>query len=369
LVTAPAGAGKSRLLQEFLHRVEKRGQRALVLQGQGNPLSVATSYGLLGQALRRVCGIEKGESLETSRARLSARVARHMPAAQAREAAMFLGELCAISFPEEDSPQLRAARKDPRLMSTQVSRALVAFLKAECAHGPVLLILEDLHWSDSATIRLLDEVLRELAEQPLLVLALARPEVKELFPGMWSRFLQELPLRGLSQKAGARLVHEVLGPHVSQDEVARLVEQSMGSALFLEELLRAVAEGWSKETPKTIQAMLLSSLLRLGPLPRRTLRAASMFGHTFWVGGVKAVLERQLSSNEELEKSLRQLTELDLVQQQPVSRFPGEAEYRFRHTLVHDAAHNLVPDSLKPAWQQRASAWLEKAREKTPSPS
>jgi hypothetical protein len=365
LVTAPAGAGKSRILHEFLHRTQQRQQPLLVLRGQGNPLSVATSYGMLGQALRRLCGIEKGESLETSRARLSERVARHMPAAQAQEAVMFLGEMCAISFPEEDSPSLRAARSDPRQMSAQVSRALVAFLKAECAQSPVLLALEDLHWSDSVTIRLLDEVLRELAEQPLMVLALARPEVKELFPGLWSRFLQELPLRGLSQKASTRLVQEVLGPGVAQSEVTRLVEQSMGNALFLEELLRAVAEGWSKETPKTILVMLQSQLQRLGPVPRRVLRAASVFGSAFWMGGVKAVLEGQIRSEEDLAKSLRQLMELELVQPQPESLFPGEPEYRFRHTLVREAAYSLVPDSLMPSWKHRVGTWLKMAEAKS----
>jgi serine/threonine protein kinase len=365
LVTAPEGAGKSRILHEFLRRVAQRGQPLMVLRGQGSPLGVATSYGLLGQALRRLCGIEKGESLETSRARLSERVALHMHAAQAREAAVFLGELCAISFPEEDSSPLHTARSDPRLMSAQISRALMAFLKAECTQGPVLLALEDLHWSDAATIRLLDEVLRDLSEQPLMVLALARPEVKDLFPGLWSRFLQEVPLRGLSQKASTRLVHEVLGPRVTQEDAARLVEQSMGNALFLEELLRAAAEGSSKETPGTLLAMVLSSLQRLGPLPRRVLRAASVFGQTFWVGGVKAVLEGQIPSNEELEKSLRQLMDLEMVQLQQGSLFPGEAEYRFRHSLVRDAAYALVPDSLKPSWKQRVATWLKMAEERT----
>ncbi len=367
LVTAPAGAGKSRLLHEFLRRVEQREQPVQVLLGRGDPLGVGTSHGLLGQALRRLCGLEKAEGLETSRARLSERVALHLPAAQAREAAMFLGELCAIPFPEEDSPSLRAARGDPRLMSEQVSRALVAFLKAECAHGPVLLVLEDLHWSDAPTTRRVDEVLRELTEQPFMVLALARPEVKELFPGLWTRFLQELPLRGLSQKASTRLVHEVLGPRLSQDEVARLVERSTGNALFLEELIRGVLEGPGGETPGTVLAMLQSSLQRLGLVQRRILRAASIFGTTFWVGGVKALLEGQLSSEEELERSLRQWVELDVLQFQPGSRFPGEAEYRFRHALMRDAAYSLVPDAPKSSWHRLAQAWLEQAEEKARS--
>jgi predicted ATPase len=202
--------------------------------------------------------------------------------------------------------------------------------------------------------------LRELAEQPLMVLALAGPEVKELFPGLWSRFLQELPLRGLSQKASTRLVQEVLGTRAAPDEVALLVERSTGNALFLEELIRGAVEGSSEQTPGSVQAILLSSLQRLEPNLRKVLRAASLFGQSFWVGGLKALLEGQLS-DEELTQSLRQLVDLEVVQLQPGSRFSGEAEYRFRQLAARDAASSLVPDSLRSAWQQQASIWLEKA--------
>jgi predicted ATPase len=313
---------------------------------------------LLARVLRRLCGISNTESLETSRARLSERVARHLPADQARDVAMYLGELCILPSPEEDSAQLRAARSDTRRINEQMGRALVTFLQAECARGAVLLVLEDLHWSDAATIRLIEEVLRELVEQPLMVLALARPEVKELFPGLWSRFLQELPLRGLSPKASARLAQEMLGTRVAPDEVALLVERSMGNALFLEELIRGAAEGSSEQTPGSVLAVLLSSLQRLGPNPRKVLRTASLFGPTFWVGGLKALLEGQLSE-EELTQSLRQLVELEVVQPQPGGRFPGEAEYRFRQLAVRDAAYSLVPDSLRSTWQRQASAWVD----------
>ena len=363
LVTGAAGAGKSRLIHEFLRRVEQRDLPVQVLRGQGKPLDVGTSYGLLAQVLRQLCGISKTEGLKSSRARLFERVGRHLPADQAHDVAMFLGELCALPFSEEESERLRAARSDTRRMGEQVNRALVTFLQAECAQRPLLLVLEDLHWSDAATIRLIDEVLRELAEQPLMVLALARPEVKELFPGLWPRFLQELPLRGLSPKASTRLAQEVLGSRVPPDEVALLVERSMGNALFLEELIRGAVESSNEQTPGTVLAVLLSSLQRLGPNPRKVLRAASLFGSTFWVGGLKVLLKGQLS-DEELTQSLRQLVDLEVVQPQPGNRFPGEAEYRFRQLAVRDAAYSLVPASLRPEWQRQASGWMDNAGEK-----
>ncbi|HSP77944.1 MAG TPA: AAA family ATPase, partial [Myxococcaceae bacterium] len=365
LVTAPAGTGKSRLRHEFLRRLERREQPPLVLLGRGDPMSAGASHGLLGQALRRLCGVTEGENLEARRVRLYERVARHLPEEEAQEAVEFLGELCAIPFPEEGSPRLHAARGDPRLMSAQVGRALVAFLAAECTQGPVLLVLEDLHWSDALTVKLVDELLRELAEQPFLVLALARPEVKELFPNLWSRRLQELQLSGLSRKAGARLVREVLGQQVSDSVVQRAVELSAGNALFLEELIRMVVEGRGEALPETVLAVLQARLSRMAPEVRQVLLAASIFGRTFWSGGVRELLGGQ-GAGERLEAHLGRLVELEVIEPQPASRFLAVDEYRFRHALVRDAAYGLLSDSHRPASHRLAGEWLEQMGELDP---
>ncbi|MGZ3457220.1 MAG: ATP-binding protein, partial [Archangium sp.] len=365
LVVAPPGVGKSRLRHEFLRRLEQQGREVLVLFGRGDAMSAGSACGLLGQALRRLCGIVDGEELELRRERLTRRVSRHLPPSQALEVVELLGELCAIPFPDEGRPRLRAARGDPRIMSAQLGRALVAFLQAECAHHPVLLLLEDLHWGDPLTIKLVEEALRELAERPLLVVALARPEIKELFPGLWGRGVQEVPLRGLGRKASARLVREVLGPEVADATVERLVEQSAGNALFLEELIRSVAEGRGDAPPETVLAMLRARLQRLEPGARRVLLAASIFGRTFWEGGVRA-LRGQEDPRERVEQQLRQLVELELIVPQPTSRFPHEPEYRFRHALVWDAAQGLLPDGFESTGHLLAGEWLEQAGEPDP---
>jgi hypothetical protein len=362
LVTAPPGAGKSRLRHEFLRRLERREQPPLVLLGRGDPMSVGASYGLVGQALRRLCGMVEGESLEASRERLSQRVLQHLPEARAREAVEFLGELCAIPFPEEASPRLRAARGDPRLMSTQMGRALATFLEAECAHQPVLLVLEDLHWSDALSVKLVDELLRALAAQPFMVLTLARPEVTERFPHLWPQRMHEVQLRGLSRKAGARLVREVLGPRVPDAVVQRALEQADGNALFLEELIRMLAEGRGEEVPETVLASLQARLTRMEAGPRQVLLAASVFGRTFWGGGVQELLGWQ-GEAEKLEQHLRHLVEQEVIELQPTSHFPGLPDYRFRHALVRDAAYSLVPESQRPTGHRLAAGWLERMGE------
>jgi serine/threonine protein kinase/tetratricopeptide (TPR) repeat protein len=362
LVTAPVGTGKSRLRHEFLRRLERRGQPMLILLARGDPMHSRSAYGLLGQALRTLCGVVDGEPLEARREKLSRRTARYLLPQQMKDAVEFLGELCGVNFPDEDSPRLRAAREDPRLMGQQVAEAMVAFLRAELSQGPALLVLEDLHWCDAPSVKLVDEVLRQLSDSPVLVLALARPEVKDLYPELWSQCMQEVPLRGLSQKASTRLVQEVLGPQVPPAVVARLVEQAAGNALFLEELIRGVAEGRGGETPGTVLAMLQSRLQRMDPMPRRVLLAASIFGRSFWAGGVRSLLNEELSALE-LERWLRDMVALEIIQPQLASRFPAEAEYRFRHTMMRDAAYSLVPETLKPVGHHLAGEWLERVGE------
>src|SRR5262249_4833663 len=196
-----------------------------------------------GQAIRRMAGILDGESLEVRREKLSKRIDERLPDEMTARVVAFMGELSGIPFPDEHDVRLRAARQDPLLMSDQITAAAIDFLRAQCAALPVLLVLEDLHWSDALTVKLCATALRKLSGCPLMVLALARPEVDELFPDVWSSAVQVVPLSPLSKKAGERLVRQVLGKQASPETVARIVAQSEGNALFLEELIRAAAEG------------------------------------------------------------------------------------------------------------------------------
>ena len=97
----------------------------------------------------------------------------------------FLGEIANVPFPDDDNDALRAARANPQLMGDGMRRAWEDWLAAECAAHPVLLVLEDLHWGDLPTVSFVDAALRNLRDEPLMVLALARPEVDEQFPDLW----------------------------------------------------------------------------------------------------------------------------------------------------------------------------------------
>jgi eukaryotic-like serine/threonine-protein kinase len=365
LIIAEPGIGKSRLRHEFLRRLSARNTGVEVLFGRGDPMSAGSSFGILGRALQRLCGVSDGDPPEVRQQRLTTRIAKNLPPTDALRVVAFIGEICSTPFPGDDNVQLRAARNDPKLMSDQISRAFVDFLRAECAAHTVLIVLEDLHWGDASMVKLVESALRELAEAPLLVLALARPEVKDMFPHLWAGKAQEVPLSRLSRKACERLAREVLSDQVSSTTVQRLVAQSSGNALFLEELLRAAAEGKGDDLPETVLAMLQARISRLEPGARRVLRAASVFGETFWSGGVSALLGEE-GDSAMLSSWLRHLSESEIIQAQPESRFPNESELAFRHALFRDAAYSLLTDQDRKRAHRLAGKYLLTVGERDP---
>jgi tetratricopeptide (TPR) repeat protein len=380
LVTAAPGVGKSRLRHEFLRRLRARAPEVTTIIGYGELMSAGSPYGILAQALRRLCDIQDGHDGEEVVAqkceRLEARLGRHVPPAERRRVCEFLGELCHVPFPDKASVRLRAARNDPKLMSEQVQRAFVDFVAAECVQGPLVLVLEDLQWGDALSVRLLDALLRELSDQPLMVVALARPEVHEIFPKLWnSPGRHEIALQGLGRKACERLIRQVLNPTgaqaaaaaqaIPQEIVERIVEQAAGNALFLEELIRAVAEGKGDALPETVLAMLQARLFRIDPDARRLLRAASIFGQTFWQGAAAALVGKERDSIE-VETWLEMLTREELIEKHRHSRFPSEAEYGFRHALMREAVYGLVSEEDARVWHHQAAEYLEAAGEHDP---
>ncbi|WP_437277542.1 protein kinase [Sorangium sp. So ce375] len=365
LVIGGAGMGKSRLLQEHLAALRRAGAPAEIWAGRGDPLRAGSIGGLLAEAIRGTAGIKGGEPVEERRALLRARVARRVPEAERRRIDEFLGELAGVPFPDEDSLPLRAARQDPELLGEQMQRALRDFLRAECAAQPVVLALEDVHWADRASVAAIDAVLRELADQPLVVIATARPEIKQAYPDLWAeRGRQELCLRQLSPRACAQLAREALGDAADGALIDRLVTQSEGQPFFLEELIRATAEGRADALPETVVAMVQVRLEALPPPARRILRAASVLGEVFWRGAVEHLLGGGEAAL--LASHLSALVTGELCVRHREGRFPGEEEYAFRQALLREGAYAQLTEEDRALGHRLAAGWLEAAGETDP---
>ncbi|WP_437534189.1 protein kinase [Sorangium sp. So ce726] len=403
LVTAPAGMGKSRLRVELLRRLRARDEPMAVWIARGDPMSAGSAFGLLAQVLRRALGVADGAPAAAVHRKIRERVGRH--GERGAHVAPFLGELVGTPFPDEASEALRAARRSSVLMGDQLHLAWEEFLRAECAAQPVLLVLEDMHWGDLPTVGMINSALRNLRDAPFMVLALGRPEVREMFPKLWAgRGVQEIELTGLSRRASERLARQALGGAVTEEMIGTLIERADGNAFFLEEQIRAAAEGRGAALPETVLAMVQARLEALDPEARRVLRAASVFGQSFRPAGVAALLG---GADAEVAVWLAELVEREVIVQRrqpgrggahgeslsaassarggagggagdgpereaspagraaalepgpPIQAGADDPEYSFRHGLVREAAYGALTEYDRRLGHRLAGEWLE----------
>ncbi len=359
LILGPPGMGKTRLRHELMRRSQARGDDLVVLLGLGDPIRTSSTGGLLGSAVARLCGVRAGASQAESWALVDERIGRHVAAPDRRRTVALMGELCGVRCPDDALPELSAAQHDPRLMARLCEQAWLTFLRAEAAVKPVLLVLDDLQWSDALTVALVDTALRELESSPVMVLALARPEATEVFPDLWAQRVTMMPLPPLAAAPTARLVRQVLGDRIGDDGVARIVARAGGNALYLEELIRAASTGRTA-VPETVVAMLQARIGLLEPAARRVLRAASVFGERFPVDGVD-VLVRGALAPAELQLCLATLARHEILEQQVDPR--GGHRWRFRHALMRDAAYGLLTAEDRVASHALAARFLGDAGE------
>jgi tetratricopeptide (TPR) repeat protein len=362
LVIGEAGVGKSRLRQELCEWVQRQPDQAEVLFGGVDAVGAGSPFAMLARAIRRAAGIVEGEPLEARREKLRARVARHVDPQARGRVAEFLGEIADVRV-EEGSETLRAARANPQLMGDGMRRAFEDWLAAECAARPVLLILEDLHWGDLGTVSFVDGALRNLHDQPLMVLALARPEVEACFPEVWTaRHRQTIRLAPLSSRAAEKLVREALSG-IGDDLVARLVGRADGNVFYLEELIRAAAAGRVDTLPDSVLAMVQARLDVEGADGKRVLRAAAVFGERFSRAGLAALLGGAGVSgvSDLVTDAVERLAAHELLARAPVPAPDGDTELVFAHALVREAAYEMLTDEDRLLGHRLAGNWLEQA--------
>lgn len=356
LVTAPAGVGKSRLRHEFVRRLAARRNPVMVLQAGGDALRLSKPYGIAAEIVRQAIGVREHEPIERVRQKLADHVSSLLEDGEAPRVTDFLGELVSASFKDRADGPLRAARRDANAMADQIRVAFEDVARAWSERQSVVLVLEDLHWGDVASMRLLDAAVRKLAGAPVFVLALARPEVHERVSDLFgNRDMTEIRLPSLSRRASTRLVEEALGDDVRRDEAQRIIERAEGNAFYLEELIRAVAER-RDDLPETVIAVAQARLDRLEPRMRKVLRAASVYGDVFWLEGVAALVGEPPAT---IEPIVATLIEHETVTASDPPRFAGVREFAFRHTILRGAAYSTLTDEDRSLGHRIAAKWLQ----------
>jgi len=346
-VLGVSGAGKSRLVKEF---VDSLGG-ATVVTGRCRDTGQGLTYWPLVEIVQQVAGAGSYDAQA-----LATRVARRIAAdpAAGRHAATLAALVESAGAP--------ATRQD-------LPEAVTGLLTALAAGRPVVLVLDDMQWASAALLDLVEVLLERLVRVPILVVALARPELVEQRPG-WGRSPGTTVTLGLFDEAEARLlVDRVLAAGGADHLRGRVVAAAEGNPLFIEELVRklvddgllAKEEGVWVETsgrrdvplPASISALLSARLDQMDAEQRYVLSRASIVGRGFGVDDLAALLPG--TQREQIAARVAALVRRgDLVVDDPVA----PASYRFRHQLTRDAAYHRLPLRERAELHEGYARWL-----------
>ncbi|MEQ1805320.1 MAG: AAA family ATPase [Burkholderiaceae bacterium] len=329
-VIGDAGAGKSRLLAEF---VDRRGGHARVLKGRCLPYGDGITFWPLRGVVGEAAGIREDDSPDAARAKLLATAG---DAGVADRLAAAIG-LSTAAFPLHETNW--AARK---------------FLERLAAKSPVVAFLDDIHWAETAFLDLIEHVLDTASSAPIVLLATARHDLLEERP-QWSERAgaSRLVLGPLSDSASAQVVENLLGTAgLPQEVVARIVASAEGNPLFIEQMLsmlldadvlRQVDGRWVRgagdadiDVPPTIHALLEARLDNLGREERVSIEPASVIGVEFAQPAVESLSPEAIRPM--LTQHLGALARKHFID--PAVSRDKETIYRFHHHLVRDTVYN-----------------------------
>ncbi len=378
-VTGEAGIGKSRLLAELRHIFEESETAAaaapLWLEGRCISYGESLPYWPFRDLLREWLGVGRDEPELRVRVALR-RSVEALFTARAPEVYPYLGSLLGLSL--EPDLAARLAQLSPEALQYRTFEVVEELLRRLAQDRPVAVAIEDLHWADSTSTQLVEQLLSIGEEEAVLLVISQRDErdhpswrLRELAAGMYPHLTREIGLEPLSGDAQRELLLALVGEGTLPAELEQgLLEQAEGNPFYLEELVRSLADtgalvrdrdGWrfdhevATKIPPTVEKVLLARIDRLPPETHDVLIAASALGRRFGL----PLLEGVLGGNGHVRTALNELQRLDLVREG--RRWP-QPEYRFKHALIQEAAYGTILSDSRRDLHRKAAEWLEKRR-------
>ena len=240
----------------------------------------------------------------------------------------------------------------------------VVLLQKCAARHPLVVVIEDLHWSDPTTVEWLGRSFDALASVPCLVLLTHRPAFTS--PWLPRAHLLSLALGPLDPAQAESLVSNVAGERALPDEVRRrIVGQTDGVPLFVEELTKTILDrqapseelprprqGSSAEIPATLRDSLMARLDHAGAA-KETAQWAAVLGREFSYPVLRAVVPYDEGH---LQDDLAALVEADLVQAQGPAPQVG---FTFKHALIQEAAYASLLRQTRQDYHRRIAETLE----------
>ncbi|HWX34458.1 MAG TPA: adenylate/guanylate cyclase domain-containing protein [Steroidobacteraceae bacterium] len=359
LLSGEAGIGKSRLTAALLEKLT--GEPHTRLRFFCSPhYQDSALYPTITQ-LERAARFRREDTAEERLAKLEALLAQATN--DIRQVVPLIADLLSIPTGER-YPTLAIT---PQKRKEKTLQALVAQAEGLAVRQPVLMIFEDVHWSDPSTREWLDLLIEQVTTVPLLIIITFRPEFSPPWIGRPQVTL--LTLNRLEPAQCAEMIAQVTGGKTLPKEIAnRIIDRTDGVPLFIEELTKSVVEsGVLTETgdgytvtgpvarlaiPTTLHASLMARLDRLAPT-REVAQIAAALGRQFTHELISAIA---LIPQQQLDDALAQLVRAELIFRRGT---PPDAEYTFKHALVQDAAYGSLLRSRRLQLHARIVATLE----------
>lgn len=367
LVRGDAGVGKTRLRRELLSALSLQDGQPGLLQARAHPSSLLQPYGLLRQLLARWLGIADDMPVAQARTRLVDGLAPWL-GEEAASRAPRIGVLLGMDFSADPA----VAGMPPSELRVQAFAALRDALFALARHTPLLLVLDDLHWADDASLAFVRSLLAP-AEAQLALLLLARPELDER-PGALTPAegfdLEVIELTALGGGDSENLLRALLAPlpEVPASLQTLLLQRAAGNPFFLEALVGMLiddgvidtsAHPWrlhaerlqALRVPATLVGVLQARLDALSARALAALQSASIVGPVFWDAALGAVMD-------DAPAALPALEQRALIAARSSSAFSDTSEHAFAHQLLHDATYETLLKDQRRAGHARVAQWL-----------
>jgi predicted ATPase/class 3 adenylate cyclase len=371
VVTGEAGIGKSRLVSNALADMRSLGVTQLI--GFGDAIEQTTPY----YAWRSVFGqlFDREESVEAPEA-YRLRILDQLPV-EMHDRAPLLNAVLPLDWPESD---LTAQLPDGPLRADNIREFLLDVLQVTAKRQPTVLVLEDIHWFDSASWALTLAVSRRV--HPLLLILVARPwddqpavEYQQLVQAAGA---QVLTLDSLSPANTESLVCRQLGVSALPSVVSQLIqEKAEGHPFFSEELAFAMRDSGLIQInaergecrvapnvdlkaiafPDTVQDVIIHRIDRLAPQQQLTLKAASAIGRNF-AFQILSAIHPEIKDKPILADHLETLARLELISLESTE---PDLTYFFKHAITQEVAYNLMLFSQRRQLHQAIAEWYEQA--------
>jgi DNA-binding NtrC family response regulator/tetratricopeptide (TPR) repeat protein len=347
-IAGEPGIGKSRLLYELRRHAEVEGLR--YVEGRCVPHGRPVSWLPIAGVVRQLLGITETGTADT----LVDTVRQGIAAVglEPRERVpLVLALLGTETGAADDGPHLEVVK-------ARVSETVQQLLVAASWRCPLLVAVEDAHWSDADSEELLTALAASLAGAPLLLVATYRAGHRPPWPPVPARV--EIMLEPLSRDDSHTILRSV--PHANRipDSLAELIiARAEGNPFFLEELARAVIENpdmaAARTTPITVQEVLLSRINRLSAEDRRLLQCAAVIGRDVPLSIFETVAGL---GAEAAGPALGRLCAVQLLREDAC---PSGSGYAFKHVLTQEAAYSTLGPDERRLLHRRAVGAIEAA--------